>query len=538
MVHHQSSHVANNSSAFVASVLLVFFMMPRLAAGAITNIFTAPVSYNYVDVLSSPTVSYQYEHGGYLAPTVSYTYLDASTNDFAGYIAPGEYALLSKPVILTGIPYQVVGITTSAVPQFTALFDPATYYQPPINLSDTYAGSKPAVIGLALPVNPTFLVRYYSNGVWSICGDQATRAWVYHLALAEVQSHYRTAEALTKGVHLADTTHCDGDLQFRNSEALWFPTCWPQYAPIIGDAEQYKYHLAAFEHPLQDFSAYGVLNFFSDQLSPLPVNSEFKNLTEKVVGGGIDAASVLNFTKRRFQYLPPGLAKAQKDIGNISTAWNLYNDLQDIFVVHALDTDKTALMAHLRDKTNAYQTQCGSLDPDFLAVLDKYVENNESQINQFWDNFANKFAGVIFDKLEEEAVNRVEEYMIGEVIQQGFSSAAPITIQGVTLSASQVLGIELVLAGLTIDFVANPDGVYEQRIVAHYAAENAINWEKLGINYAQELDASPQIAEQDADAYLLLELMERQTYGLLCQDLLAATDASFAGGAAAGGLRC
>ncbi len=460
--------------------------------------------------------------------TLSYTL--SAGNAYSAYLAAGERALLSKPILFNGTKYQVVGITTqSGVATFENLFNPATYWQPPLDQDDPYLGSEASTIELFMPANPSFLVQYWTNGTWAICSDEATRAWIYHLSRAQVQANYRHNLISADGVYSADPSHYDGSLHFRDWEALWFPTCWMLYAPILGDDDQQRYRQAAFEQPLQRYITHGQLSLFSEGYIPLPNGTDFSEYQEKVMDGAIDAAKVINFSKRRWQYFPPELAAARTSIGQVSTAWDLYQDMKDILVLHVLDADKVLLMNYIRDHATGVV-----LDADFVAALDGYITNKSDLVNQQLDNIVNFSIQYVQDEVMDYAVEKASAWLIAKCIQQGYTSAHALTISGVSLSASQVLGIELVVAGLVIDVVANPEGVYEQRIVSHYAAKNARNWEIIGSKLAGDIATAAEIDEVQADAYLMLEMMEREIYGNLCQNLVAATDASFAGGAAAG----
>jgi len=458
--------------------------------------------------------------------------------DYADYIAPGEKALLSKPILLNGTPYQGVGITTSALTQFTDLFDPATYWQPPVTLSDPYGGSEPSVIALKTNISTAFLVHYYSNGVWQICSDEFTRAWVYHLALAEVQAHYRTVTALQKGVYLADTAHYARDLAFRDTEAFWFPTCWAKWLPLVGDGEQRKYSLAAFEQPLDDYTTFGLMGFFGKQYLPLPIDTKTKDFAARITDGTVSVAKVLDFEKRRYQYIPPVLGGARGVIHGVGLAWELTQDLQDIFTVEVLDTEKLTLMSYLDDRANAYQTQYGDLNPDFVATLNVYVTNNANVANQVWMQLQNKAVSqgwtLAKDYVAVPLLSRAAPLIIHFLNAEGLVQVPATTFLGVTLTAAQTASIYPLIFSVTVDVAANPEGVYEQRILSYYRSKNAIQWEKVGIHMAQEIDNASNIDEMQADSYLLLELIERQTYGNLCQNLVAATEASFAGNFAAG----
>ena len=529
------------------------------AWGAVTNFFSPTVSYNFkdgnvdpvnspkvsyvfADATSSPTVSYQYHEPSTLAPTVSYVFLDGGTNDLIGYVAPGENLFLSKPILYDGTPYQVAGITALTSPSiqsYADMLEPATYSQPPAYLADPDAGARPAVISIKPALNSAFLVRYFADGSWHICTNEFTRAWIYYLSLAEVQAHYRVSPGtLHKGVYSARPDYYADDLAFRDTEAFWFPTCYGKWLPGLGAGEQAKYHLSAFGVPVQNHTIFGLGSFFTKDFIPLDVDTKTLDLANRFADATIDIARILDFEKRKFQYIPENLVLPRQIIHKVGMAWNIYQSVSDIFMVEVLDTETLALMAYLDERASNQ----GDLDPQFKSALSGYVNNNSDVGGQIWLQFESTALSTAWDQVKDEWIMPnlaprlwgAAAWLAAKLGHAGLFEVGPQYLGPVLLDSGQVLGVYGIIFQVTVDVAANPEGVYERRILSYYEAKNAQQWEKLGTNLAQVIDTAPGVEETQAAAYLLSEIIERQTYGDLCQNLVAATEASFAGNVAMG----
>lgn len=457
------------------------------------------------------------------------SYYVSNTTIYASYLAANEHALLSKPIIFGGLQYQVVGITAIDIQDFSALFIPAYYQQDFISLANPSLGSKASAISLFDAANPAFLVICRSNTTWSICEDELIRPWIYHLARAEVQANYRNS-ALTKGVYSEDPDHYVGSLDFRNFEALWFPSILVFEPSVFFDpVDQATYRQAAFEQPLKRFLTHGQLNIFSGDLIPIKENALFEEYSE-LVDLTINAGKVISFvTNYHLAQLPDKLVGAGESIAEVGKAWSLFQDMRDILVLDVLKVEQLKLLDYLR-----YQVGSVVLDQDFIDALDSFLLIQSDVQNQQLYKIGHFTYTYARDELLEKIVEAAVPQLIAKGIEAKIINPSSVVCGGTTLSGAAAMSAAFIAVKLGSDILANPKEIYSQLIVSHYAAKNAQNWEKVGNKLAQNICAASVIGEVQADAYLMLEMMEREIYGDICKNLVAATDASVAAGSAAG----
>lgn len=461
--------------------------------------------------------------------TISYSVSTVSV--YSAYMAVGENALLSKPIAFCGAKYQVVGLTKSSPSRFSDLISAASYMQDLVDPGDVSKGFNVSRMSIVDAYAPAFLVICQSNSTWSVCEDETIRAWIYHLATAEVQAYHRSRFAVHKGVYSAHAGDYQNELHFRDFEVVWFPTILLYEPSVFFDpVNQEEYRQAAFEQPLKRYLTHGQLNLLTGQLIPLTANADFVELTDTIASRVIDAGALVNFvSKNKLFNLPPVLVDAGKNIHDVTKAWNLYEDMKEILVLDVLKADQVRLLYHLRHNVGGVV-----LDGDFADGLDAFIQisgDSQSQLTHHILNFGYSYAR---DEVAKKAVETAAPYLIGQAIEIQLIAPQVVLCNGVAVGSGAAAGAALIAVKLGSDLAADPKSVYEKQIVSYYAAKNAQNWERIGIKLAERIDGASTVEDVDAESFLMVEIMEREIFGNLCQNLVAATEASLAGNLAAG----